>query len=171
MIDRPKKFNDHCISGETEVYTNEGYIKIKDLVGKEGQLETIDEQGNKSIQRFYNVRKTRENEETIKLLFEDDNYLVCTKDHLILTEKGWKEAQYLTEKDDIKTLTGKTKIKAILDNGKEDVYNMEVDNIHSFCVCEGLNVVIHNCVDSLRYGLMYISEKKKLGNVIRNIGF
>lgn len=35
---------------------------------------------------------------------------------------------------------------------RQDVYNMEVENIHNFAVQGG--VIVHNCYDSARYFLM-----------------
>ena len=39
--------------------------------------------------------------EWIKLYFNNGKTLKCTKDHKILTENGWKEADLLTDKDEI----------------------------------------------------------------------
>jgi hypothetical protein len=44
------------------------------------------------------------------------------------------------------------KIKSITYLGKEDVYNMEVDDHHNFSVNGGL--IVHNCFDSVGYGLI-----------------
>ena len=42
------------------------------------------------------------------------------------------------------------KVKSIRYVGKEDVYNMEVENNHNF-ICNG--IVAHNCIDAMRYAL------------------
>lgn len=44
------------------------------------------------------------------------------------------------------------KIKSIQSSGLADVYNMEVEETHSFSVMGGL--IVHNCYDSWRYSLM-----------------
>ena len=44
------------------------------------------------------------------------------------------------------------KIKSIEYAGKSDVYNMEVEDTHSFVIQGG--VISHNCLDSLRYFCM-----------------
>lgn len=44
------------------------------------------------------------------------------------------------------------KVKSIRYVGKADVYNMEVDDTHDFVVQGG--VVVHNCVDDIRYFCM-----------------
>lgn len=41
-------------------------------------------------------------EEIIELEFENGKIVKCTKDHKFLTQRGWIEAQYLTEDDDVK---------------------------------------------------------------------
>ena len=44
------------------------------------------------------------------------------------------------------------KIEKIEYAGKEDVFNMEVEDVHSFVVNGG--IVSHNCYDEMRYFLM-----------------
>jgi len=41
------------------------------------------------------------------------------------------------------------KIKSITYSGKEDVYNLEVEDTHSFVIQGG--VISHNCADAIRY--------------------
>lgn len=45
------------------------------------------------------------------------------------------------------------KVKKITFAGYEDVYNMEVNDIHNFAVEKG--IIVHNCYDTLRYGIMH----------------
>ena len=51
-----------------------------------------------------------------------------------------------------------TKIKSIKYLGKEDVYNMEVENHHNFSVNGGL--IVHNCMDAVRYFINTIVIKE-----------
>lgn len=44
------------------------------------------------------------------------------------------------------------KIEKIEYAGKQDVFNMEVEDVHSFVVNGG--IVSHNCYDEMRYFLM-----------------
>lgn len=44
------------------------------------------------------------------------------------------------------------KVITILDAGKADVYNMEVEGTHDFAVANG--VIVHNCYDEFRYACM-----------------
>lgn len=51
-----------------------------------------------------------------------------------------------------KKAVGEIKIKSIKPVGKEDVYNMEVDETHDFVIQGG--VISHNCADETRYMCM-----------------
>lgn len=50
-----------------------------------------------------------------------------------------------------------------------DVYNMEVEDVHCFAVTES-DIIIHNCVDALRYGCMKLKDKSKITDATRNLG-
>ena len=101
-IDSPCKVNDHCCMGDTLVYTSEGYKKIQDLVGKTGLVYSVDENGDKCLKEFYDVRCTRKNAEVITLVFDNKEEITLTKDHLLLTSnRGWVQAQNITEDDDV----------------------------------------------------------------------
>ncbi|MDD4280561.1 MAG: hypothetical protein PHX74_12595 [Candidatus Sumerlaeales bacterium] len=49
-------------------------------------------------------------------------------------------------------------VKSVRIVGKEDVYNMEVDEHHNFAVNGGL--IVHNCIDALRYCLEHESTAR-----------
>lgn len=98
--DKPVKENDHCLTGDTLVWTEKGNIPIKELCGQIGKLWTV-QNGKPALKAFKDCRKTRKKTRIIKITFEDGNVLKCTPDHLILTETGYKEARYLTETDKI----------------------------------------------------------------------
>lgn len=49
------------------------------------------------------------------------------------------------------------KIKKIKPAGVEDVFNLEVDCYHNFCVNGGL--VVHNCIDAIRYSCQYLMNE------------
>ena len=44
------------------------------------------------------------------------------------------------------------KVKSITPAGRADVYNMEVEDTHSFVIQGG--AISHNCADAIRYGCM-----------------
>jgi phage terminase large subunit len=91
--EEPEDKNNHCFAPDSLVYTTKGKVKIKDLVGEEGYLYS---RGGR-VERFYNVRKTRLNTETLKIEFDDNQVLEVTPDHLLLLPSGlWIEASLLS---------------------------------------------------------------------------
>ena len=52
------------------------------------------------------------------------------------------------------------KIKRIIPDGIEDVYNMEVEDHHNFSVNGGF--IVHNCLDALRYACERFSKNTKI---------
>ena len=52
------------------------------------------------------------------------------------------------------------KVKRIIPDGIEDVYNMEVDDHHNFSVNGGF--IVHNCLDALRYACERFSKNAKI---------
>lgn len=75
-----------------ETYTPISMIKIGD--------EVIDAYGDK--QKVYDVLEYDIDEEIIEIEFDNGKIIRCTKDHKFLTKnRGWVEAQFLTEEDDI----------------------------------------------------------------------
>lgn len=101
--DRPKKEHDHaCITGDTLIKTENGYVMIKDLVGTEGKVWTMNPETKEVfLSNYKNVMKTGVNRKLLRITFEDGNYIDVTSDHPILTEDGWKEAGNLTTEDNI----------------------------------------------------------------------
>ena len=102
--DKVVKRDDHCCTGSTLVFTENGYKRIDTLVGQEGKVWTIDDEGNKCLKKFSNVRKTQENAKVIKITFENGDSMVLTPDHLVLTQDGWKEAMNIDYEDEIVTI-------------------------------------------------------------------
>jgi len=74
---------DHCLSGDTKVITKKGLIPIRELVGKEGYVKSVN-----GWQSFRSCRLTRKNEKVVKISFQDGNKVVCTPDHQFLTVDG-----------------------------------------------------------------------------------
>lgn len=62
------------------------------------------------------------------------------------------------------------KIRKIINNNRiSDVYNMEVEDVHCFSATES-KIIIHNCVDSLRYGCKYLANKNSLKDTAIRVG-
>lgn len=98
--DKPKKVNDHCLTGDTTVETTDGSVAIKDLVGQTGKVYTIKD-GERTERRFERVRLTQKRAQIYRIDLADGRFIRCTGEHLILTAKGWKRADKLTENDEI----------------------------------------------------------------------
>lgn len=101
VLNVPEGGNDHCVSGETLVYTTRGKKRIDSLVGEEGYLFSLGGQ----IKKFHSVRPTRYDTETLEIGFSDGTTITTTPEHLFLKENGqWIEAQLLTPMDLIQSV-------------------------------------------------------------------
>lgn len=85
---------DHCLHGDTKVFTDKGRVAIKDLVGKSGRVLTA----GGCWTKFNRCRKTRKNTPIVEVKFQSGRSIKCTPDHRIYTiEEGWKEINSLTD--------------------------------------------------------------------------
>ena len=149
--DKVIKENDHCVDGDTLIDTLTGKRKISDLVGRSGFVWSYDEKRKrKCIRWFSRVRKTGANKPLLLITLENGKTLKCTPEHLILTDKGWVEVQYLNEKTKVVDIfAGIASVASVERIPNADVYNMEVSGTHCFSVNSG--IIIHNCMDETRY--------------------
>ena len=76
--------NDHCLHGDTKIITKDGVFKIKDMVGKENYVLSL----NDKYVPFTSCRLTQKNVDTVKVVFENGSSLICTPDHKILTSNN-----------------------------------------------------------------------------------
>lgn len=60
------------------------------------------------------------------------------------------------------------RVRSVRKVGQADVYNMEVDEAHNFAIQGGL--IVHNCLESLRYGLMSRPSPKTIRPVPQMVG-
>ena len=102
LTNQPVDDFNHCITGDTLVDTTQGQIPISELVGREGEvfcynLDTME----KSVEKYYEVRKTRSNADVFELELENGKVVKATADHLILTLRGWIELRALQENDEV----------------------------------------------------------------------
>ena len=89
-----------CLSGNTIVNTKEGDFKIKDLVGKEGEVYSFN--GNEPVlEKFDSVSLTRYSEIVYIIEMEDGGFIEATADHPILTSRGWVLVKDLKEGDEV----------------------------------------------------------------------
>ena len=97
-----------CFEENTEVLTIDGVKKIKDITTEDFVL-TYDEAS--SEYRWVNPKFAGEtptaSKQKIELTMENGKVIRCTSDHkFFTTNRGWVEAQDLTEDDDIQTYDG-----------------------------------------------------------------
>lgn len=85
----------HCFTGDTQVLTSEGPKAIRELVNTTGFVNIAE--GITSP--FRSVRKTRDNAEIVRVIFDDGSEIRCTPDHKFITSDGVIEAQNLVGKE------------------------------------------------------------------------
>lgn len=126
--------NSFCFTGDTKVYTNHGIITFMSLLhkfekGYKFKTYCIDRNGIKKEVNILDVQETRKVTELIKIYYDDDKYITCTPDHpfvisnpsvddpYIIYENGvaYKQAQYLTEEDEI-TSENQAYVYELIDN-------------------------------------------------------
>ena len=136
-----------CLAPETQIRTTQGYkniteVKIGDkvythLCGKSFPVTQVME---------------RDVDEEIAVIYLAKQKIRITKEHPILTKRGWIKAGEIV-KGDICLHTIKTLLPAGIQNGtvvrwvstehyKGKVYNLEVEKAHSY---SGKNIIFHNC--------------------------
>ena len=154
VSDTPVKVNDHCLTGDTLVMTEDGKKPISELAGKSGKVWSLNiETSEPELKAFFEVRVTQKGVECIEIETEKGRKLKCTPEHLIAcidfeyiqasNTKGLRIPIFSNHKIEIDV------VKSIRAIGKEDVYNMEVEDNHNFAVNGG--IIVHNCMDSTRY--------------------
>ena len=91
-----------CLDGETTISTSEGDAKLKDLQGKQIQVYTINERGEKTLSDPCYVQPTVRTEQAYQIELEDGTILKCTENHQFMLKDGtYREAKYLTEQDEL----------------------------------------------------------------------
>ena len=159
-----------CVTGDTLILTKNGLVPIKELSEKypNGGVDiTVDQriQSGDLLLRStmyvstFKAFKTGK-KQTIKIITKNGLELKCTLDHRILTSNGWKEADKLTEGDDIfvNSEEGIDRLERIEPNGVEEVYDITEPLTHSF-IANG--IVVHNCGEVL----LYPDEPCNLGSI------
>lgn len=91
-----------CLDGETTIATTKGDKKLVDLVNKDINIISVDDEGNKVISDTCTVKPTAQTNVEYQIELEDGSVIKCTPNHrFLITDGTYKEAQYLTEDDDI----------------------------------------------------------------------
>ncbi len=166
--DKPVKQFDHCLTGDTLVCTSDGEKPIKELVGKRGTVWSLNTQtGKAELKPFEDVRMTQKEAQVYRIMLEDGREIRCTGEHPILTDNGYIQAKYLKESDNIvDAFNDYESVADVKIEGKEPVYNMEVEDNHNFAVNGGL--IVHNCMDDMRYfvnTILYNHKGLRIGGI------
>lgn len=91
-----------CLEGNTEIYTTSGIAKIKDLEDKLINVYSVDNNKNTLVSDPCTVKMTGEFTEEYNVELEDGTIIRCTPNHKFMLKDGsYKEAQYLTEQDEL----------------------------------------------------------------------
>ena len=127
-----------CFHPETKVALADGrHLNFFELIaeqeaGKQNFCYTIRKNGTVGIEKIFNVRRTKQNAEVIRITLDNGRELISTPDHKFMLRDGsYKEAQNLTNDDSLMPLYRKlsdTKEKGITINGYEMVWNPKSDS-------------------------------------------
>ena len=91
-----------CLDGDTLIMTTNGEHKLKDLVDKDIEVYSIDNSGELVISDTCTVSPTLVSDEEYEITLEDGSIIKCTPNHRLMLKDGtYKEAQYLTEEDEL----------------------------------------------------------------------
>ena len=131
--------------------TNINKLKVNDYV--------LSFNVNTQKYEYKKVKRVLDNgeKELLLLVLENGQRLRCTPDHKLYTSKGYVEAQYAT---DVLTKDGFSSIVFMKNDITEEVYDIEVEDNHNFCVKDKNSdnfAVVHNCgaqtpFSSINYG-------------------
>jgi len=130
-----------CIAEDQFVVTRSGLKRIQEVevgdwvLGMGGVFEEV-------VNKFYNGEK-----DTVVVKLYSGDEVVCTGDHLVLTQRGWVEAGRLTDGDYVKIPT--------IETGVVDEEDFEVGFIHGFGVSD-----IYLNEKSIKNGLCFSASKK-----------
>lgn len=164
--------SNYCFTGDTLVYTQTGLMPISNIVVGDyvysRNIET-DELELSKVDELY-VNNTNE---LVSICTENQNFK-CTPNHTILTNHGWKYACEITEKDMLVSYNDEyTQVKSIENIELEtevNVYNLNIENSHTYCITND-NYIVHNmCINEEYAGRTYkyeniLEDYNKTGNI------
>jgi hypothetical protein len=89
---------DHCVTGDTLVLTDSGWLTIQDLCDRVGYVMSHDRQYHK----FSECRKTQENVPVFKITTDDGKVVKATANHRFMLADGtWKRLDELRVGDEL----------------------------------------------------------------------
>lgn len=181
-----------CLSGDTIVPLADGsFPTIKQLYDEEKKdfhVYSYDIEKNEIVTGKATFVVKTGIKQLFKLTFVDESYIRLTDNHKVLTEDG----QYIcvkdlklddsvralhipvTSSDPNKNIDGCKKISAIVDDGIEDVFDLEVLEWHNFAAStrtlDGSYVFVHNCAQDEKGRILQVySENEKIKEVLEEL--
>lgn len=100
--DVPVKVNDHCLTGDTLIMTEDGEKPISELVGTTGKVWSYNTELRKAeLKPYHDCRMTQKKAKIYKIVLENGVVVKCTGEHPILTQRGYVSASKLESTDKI----------------------------------------------------------------------
>jgi hypothetical protein len=165
--ERPRKVNDHCIAAGSLVATEHGDVPIEDV---EAGQRVWTRAGLRTVLASV---MTSSNAPTLEIVTKTGHVVRATPEHRVWTEqRGWLAADLLRPGDLLAVLSkhggfdsfGVSPVVAVRPSGRvEAVHDLTVEGEHEFFAN---GVLVHNCVDALRYGIFshfYRGKRKPIG--------
>lgn len=91
-----------CLDGDTIISTIDGDKQIKDLENTVTQVYCINEFGDVVLSEPCEIKQTAKTNDIYEIELEDGTIIKCTPNHRFMLKDGsYKEAQYLTEEDEL----------------------------------------------------------------------
>ena len=139
----------------SELFEHFDNIKEEDIAKlPEGLIKVKTEEGFQNIDFLYKTNKR----DLMSLTLQNGLHIDAVPDHRVKTKEGWKFLRDLNEKDEVLTEKGFSNINIIKDvDYKENCYDLQVDNTHSFF---GNGILNHNT--EIFISLCKLTNKKTL---------
>lgn len=162
LIHNFNTMHSRCLPADEKIVVKDGYKNINKLKVNDYVLSFNVETQKYEYKKVKRVLDNGE-KELLLLVLENGQRLRCTPDHKLYTSKGYTEAQYAT---DVLTKDGFSSIVFKKNDITEEVYDIEVEDNHNFCVKDKNSdnfVVVHNCgaqtpFSSINYGTCTTEE-------------
>jgi len=172
-----------CLDGNTLVFTDSGYKKIREFNGNKDKVLSFDKERNKF--EWENAKLLRYSiegeEELLKIELEDKRKIILTKEHPLLAVTGenllslqWINAKDLKENNKLTSVKNSFKdiepisIKKISKvHGIKEVYDLSVNKNHSF-IANG--IISHNSGKSYTLGVIAEELSNLPKEASQNIG-